>query len=96
MDDRIEPGYMVFVADGEMGVAAVREVRDDELVINIQNGGDFTIPRSAVRDVHEEKVVLDLQALSAEVCEALNHVHDDEYRRYRTVDPEAGTPKAVD
>lgn len=96
MDDRIEPGYMVFVADGEMGVAAVREVSDNELVINIQNGGDFTIPRTAVRDVHEQKVVLDLQALSPEVCEALGQVHDDEYRRYRTVDPEAGTPKAVD
>lgn len=96
MSDRIEPGYAVFVADGEMGVAAVREVRDDELLINIQNGGDFTIPRTAVRDVHEKKVVLDLQALSPEVCKALGHVHDDEYRRYRPVDPGAGTPRSTD
>lgn len=95
MNQEIEPGYMVFVADGEMGVAAVREVLDDGLLINVQNGGDFRIPRSAVRAVHEKKVVLDLGELPADVCEALNHAHDAEYRRYRT-DPDAGTPRAVD
>ena len=95
MNQEIEPGYMVFVADGEMGVAAVREVRDDGLVIHVQNGGEFTIPGTAVRDVHEKKVVLDLQQLPDEVCKALNHAHDAEYRRYRT-DPDAGTPKALD
>jgi hypothetical protein len=94
MRDQIEEGFMVFVADGEMGVAGVREVRDSGLVIHIQNAGDFEIPFSAVRDVHSKKVVLDLDRLAPEVCEALNHVHDSEYRRYAT-DPDAGTPDGV-
>jgi len=91
MRDQIEEGFMVFVADGEMGVAGVREVREAELVINIQNAGDFVIPLSAVRDVHSKKVVLDVERLAPEVRDALNHVHDNEYRRYAT-DPDAGTP----
>ena len=61
MTQKVEEGFMVFVADGELGIGAVREVIDggDQLVINIQNGGDFTIPRSAVRDVHSA-VILDV------------------------------------
>ena len=82
---------MVFVADGEMGVAGVREVREAELVINIQNAGDFVVPFSAVRDVHSKKVILDVDKLTPEMREALSHVHDSEYRRYAT-DPDAGTP----
>ncbi|NUR22548.1 MAG: hypothetical protein HOQ08_06570, partial [Frateuria sp.] len=54
MQDTIEPGYMLFVADGELGVGAVREVHADsrELVVNIENGGDFTLPATSVLDVH--------------------------------------------
>lgn len=96
MREQIEEGFMVFVADGEMGVAAVREVRENALLVNIQNAGDFEIPMDAVRDVHEKKVVLDLERLSPEVCKALNHVHDSEFRHYAASDPESGTPGAVD
>lgn len=59
---QIEIGQMVFLRDGEVGVGAVREVRKDgaELVINIENGGDFVLPASVVRDVHSGKVMLDV------------------------------------
>lgn len=59
MTDRIEAGQLVFVADGEIGVAGVREVRPHEstFVINVQNGGDFVLPLSAVTDVHSGKVI---------------------------------------
>lgn len=80
MQEPIEPGYMVFVADGELGVGAVREVRPDsrELVVNIENGGDFTLPASAVRDVHSGKVILDVERLPGDVRLALKHPHDAE------------------
>src|SRR5690554_1689114 len=92
MHQDIEAGFMVFVADGEMGVAAVREVRDQEMVINVQNAGDFVVPLTAVRDVHSKKVILDLDRLDRRLCEALGHVHDNEDPDYAALDPDAGTP----
>ena len=90
MRENIEEGFMVFVADGEMGVAAVREVRNDELVINIQNAGDFVIPASAVRDVHSKKVVLNVDRLEPEVREALKHVHENEDPDFEAENPDDG------
>ena len=92
MQEPIEPGYMVFVADGELGVGAVREVRPDsrELVVNIENGGDFTLPASAVRDVHSGKVILDVERLPGEVRQALEHPHDAEDPSYAALDPQDG------
>src|SRR5690348_17523608 len=81
MQEPIEPGFMVFVADGELGVGAVREVHASsrELVVNIENGGDFTLPAEAIRDVHEGKVILDVDHLPQAMRKALHHPHDAEY-----------------
>ena len=95
MREQVQAGQMVFVADGEMGVGGVREVRSEELVVNIQNAGDFVLPMSAVRAVHDGKVVLDLQALDAPVIEALRHVHDAELPEFAVLDPRDGTPDAL-
>ncbi|HEY4581371.1 MAG TPA: hypothetical protein VIG88_00660 [Lysobacter sp.] len=92
MQERIEVGQMVFVTDGAMGVGAVRETRGEEIVVNIQNAGDFVLPVSAVRDVHSGKVLLDLERLGPEVVEALRHVHDAEAPAYAALDPRDGTP----
>lgn len=86
---------MVFVADGAMGVGGVREVREGEMVVNIQNAGDFVLPLSAVRDVHDGKVVLNLDVLDARVLEALRHVHDAELPEFAVLDPKDGTPDAA-
>lgn len=80
MAERLEVGQMVFVVDGEVGVGAVREVREDaaEFVVNIQNGGDFVLPASAVKDVHSGKVILAVDQLPEAVRHALRHPHDAE------------------
>lgn len=85
MRESIEPGLMVFTADGEVGVGAVREVRHDtaELLINIENAGDFVVSSSAVRDVHSGKLILDLDAIDDDLREALGHVHDAEDPDYQ-------------
>lgn len=92
MQERIEVGQMVFVADGSVGVGAVRETRANEVVVNIENAGDFVLPIEAVRDVHSGKVVLDMDRLAPEVVEALRHVHDAESPEYAVADPRDGTP----
>lgn len=85
---------MVFVADGQVGVGAVREVRADsgEVVVNIENAGDFVLPMSAIRDVHSGKVMLDVDALDPPVREALRHLHDSEFPVHSALDPADGAP----
>ncbi|MDG2526094.1 hypothetical protein P6166_12080 [Stenotrophomonas sp. HITSZ_GD] len=97
MTERIEAGQLVFVADGEIGVAGVREVRphEDTFVINVQNGGDFVLPMSAVKDVHSGKVILAVDKLPEDVREALRHPHAAEIHNpsYAATDPEEGALK---
>jgi hypothetical protein len=94
MQESIEPGYMVFVADGDVGVGAVREVHADsrELVVNIENGGDFTLPAKAIRDVHEGKVILDMEHLPRAMRQALKHPRDAEDPDYEASDSQDETP----
>ncbi|MCW0389669.1 MULTISPECIES: hypothetical protein [Xanthomonas] len=97
MSERVEAGQMVFVADGEVGVGAVREVRDGgaTFVVNIENGGDFVVPSSAVRDVHFGKVILAVEHLPAPLREALRHPHAAELptSTYAASDPGDGALK---
>ena len=93
MPQAIEPGFMVFLADGHDPAGAVRAIEDGQhLVVNVENGGDFTIMADAVRDVHDDKVILDYARLPRPMQEALRHLHDAEYRAYRAADPDQGTP----
>lgn len=88
MREQIEPGLMVFIADGESGIGAVREVREQasEVVVNVQNAGDFVLPFSAIRDVHSGKVLLDMARLDEPLRDALRHVHDAEDPNYEAPD----------
>lgn len=93
MPQAIEPGFMVFLAEGRDPAGAVREVKDGQhAVINIENGGDFTVTADAVRDIHDGKVILDYARLPQAMQEALRHLHEAEYPEYRAADPEQGTP----
>jgi hypothetical protein len=61
MQEQIEVGYQAFVSDGSEEFGAVREVAPDgrpELVIYVENAGDFVVPLSAVEAVHSQKVIL--------------------------------------
>lgn len=94
MPKNIEPGFMIFLADGQSAAGAVREVKDSGgLVVNVENGGDFDIAADAVSDVHEGKVILHLDRLPDSMQEALRHLHDAEYPIYRADDPAQGTPE---
>lgn len=95
MREQVEEGQMVFVADGGVGIGAVREVRERELLINIQNAGDVLIPADAVADVHSGKVMLNLDRLDPAIVEKLRHVHDAEHPLYAITDPTDGTPDAA-
>jgi len=77
----IEVGFHVFPEGGDEEVGAVREVAPGgrpELVVDIENAGDFVIPLDAVTAVLEEKVIVDVKKLPERVQNAIQHAHDAE------------------
>jgi hypothetical protein len=80
----IEIGYQVFTHDGGEEVGAVRQVVPNdrpEIVVYIENAGDFVIPLSAVTAVHSQKVIVDVSKLEQRVQVAIGRAHDAEKTR---------------
>jgi len=78
MSEPVEEGFDVFLHDGAKAVGAVRQVHAKSITIYVENAGDFDVPRSAIRDVHDEKVVLDSSRLDQKLRDAIRREHDRE------------------
>ena len=81
MSEKIREGFDVFTHDGEHQFGAVRKVRAHEIVIYVENAGDFTVPMSVVMDAHSEKVILDSAKLDAKLKDAIRRAHSGEDSR---------------
>jgi len=71
MHEKIQEGFDVFLHDGDGNIGAVRQVRSHDLVIYIENAGDFIVPMAAVKDADAEKVILDSSKLTPKMLEAI-------------------------
>jgi hypothetical protein len=78
MHEKIREGFDVFLHDGDGSVGAVRQVRKGELIVYVENSGDFEVPMSAVRDAEAEKVILDSGALPPKMLDAIRARHNAE------------------
>ena len=81
MQEKIKTGFQAFTSDGGEEFGAVRAVAPGgrpEIVIYVENAGEFTVPMSAVEAVHSEKVVLNCAKLDHKLRHAIGHAHDDE------------------
>jgi len=78
MAEKIQEGFDVFVHDGDKAVGAVRQIREDGIVVYIENAGDFEVPLSAIMDAHSEKVILDSCKLDVRLKEAIRRAHSGE------------------
>jgi hypothetical protein len=77
----IEIGDQAFTHDGGEEFGAIRDVQPDgrpELIIYIENSGEYTVPLSAVTAVHSGKVVIDCSQLPQVIQDAIDHAHDKE------------------
>lgn len=85
---------MVFTAEGEDGIGSVRELRKTtpELMVYIENAGDFDLPLSAVKAVHDDKVILDVEQLDPRLREALAHAREAEFPDDVVTNTEDGRP----
>jgi hypothetical protein len=81
MREQIEIGDLAFISDGDLAFGAVREVAPDgrpELVIYVENAGEFIVPLAAVEAVHSQKVMLNVSKLDSDLRRAIGHAHDAE------------------
>jgi hypothetical protein len=81
MQEKIAVGFQAFTSDGGEEFGAVRAVSPNgrpEIVIYVENAGDFTVPMSAVEAVHSEKVVLNCAKLDQRLRRAIGHAHEKE------------------
>jgi len=79
--ESITVGFQVFPSDGGEEFGAVRDVCPggrDELLVYIENAGEQCIPLSAIVDVHDEKVIVDVDRLAPAVRASVQHAHDAE------------------
>ncbi len=77
----IRQGDEVFLHDGEVAFGTVqRHPPHDakEIVIYVENAGEFLVPMSAVKAVHEGKVLLDKGKLHQELLQAIRNAHEHE------------------
>jgi hypothetical protein len=73
----IEEGYEVFLSDHDKPFGAVRVV-SPQLIVYVENAGEFTVPLEAVSAVHAQKVVVDRAKLDRKLRQAIAHAHDAE------------------
>jgi hypothetical protein len=81
MKEKIEIGFQTYVSDGGEEFGAVRALppdRGDELVIYVENAGDFTVSVDAVESVHSGKVILNCAKLDPRLRRAIGHAHEAE------------------
>ena len=84
MDARLEAidiGNQVYADESTENFGAVRAVAPgarDEIVIYIENGGEFVVPLHAIRSAHDGKVILDSARLEKRLLDSIAHAHDRE------------------
>jgi hypothetical protein len=77
----INIGFQVYLREGGEDFGAVREVAPDgrdEIVIYVENAGDFIVPLRAIHGAHDGKVILERTELDERLCDAIAHAHDRE------------------
>ena len=80
-DEQIEEGFEVFVSDADKPFGAVRRVSPHgrpELLVYVENAGDFAVALGAVKAVHSQKVIVDRDKLDQRLRKAIGHAHDAE------------------
>jgi len=77
----VRVGDQVFLEEGGEECGAVRDVQPEgraEIVVYVENGGEFAVAASTIRSAHDGKVVLDRDRLDRALLDAIAHAHDRE------------------
>jgi hypothetical protein len=81
VQEEIQEGFEVFVSGDGKAFGAVRQVSPrgrPELMVYVENAGDFAVALDAVEAVHSQKVILSRGKLDRRLRQAIGHAHDAE------------------
>ncbi len=81
MKGDMREGFEVFAHDGDVAFGAVREVAPHgrpELIVYVENAGDFVVPFDAVEAIHAQKVIVNRDKLDPRLQQAIGRAHDAE------------------
>jgi len=77
--NEIQVGYQAFLKDGGEEFGAVRQVlMNGDIVVYVENAGEFVITLDAIESVHSEKVIVRPSKLEPVLRDAIGHAHDAE------------------
>ena len=74
----VSVGDQVFIHGNSEEVGAVRQVMPDQVVVYIENAGDFVVRGPHVKAAHDGKLVLDPQHAEPALLEAARYAHTRE------------------
>jgi len=81
MVETIQVGFQVYSKEGGEEFGAVRAVERGhrpQIVVYVENAGDFVVLPDAIKSVHDGKVILDLAVVGADMRNAVSHAHERE------------------
>jgi hypothetical protein len=81
VNEPIQEGFEVFLSDHDKAFGAVRQVAPHgkpEIIVYVENWGDFTVALDAVKAVHSQKVIVERGKLDRKLRQAIGHAHDAE------------------
>jgi len=81
MIETIQVGFQVYSKEGGEEFGAVRSVERGHrppLLVYVENAGDFVVLPDAIKAVHDQKVIVDLTKVGADMRNAVTHAHDRE------------------
>lgn len=77
----VEIGSQVYLEEGDDPCGAVRDVAPggrNEIIVYVENSGEFIVDSNAIRAAHDGKVILDRARLDRSLIDAIAHAHDAE------------------
>jgi hypothetical protein len=76
---RIEAGDDVFVDDDEHIVGHVRRANVREVIVFVEDRGDFTLPRDTVVAAGNNRVILKCSKLPLKMRAVVGHLHGESF-----------------
>lgn len=74
----VSVGDQVFLDGNDEEIGAVRQVLPDQVVVYIENAGDFIVRGPHVKAAHDGKLVLDPTRTEPELLDAARNAHSRE------------------
>lgn len=75
----IEPGDEVFVDDGDDVVGHVRRANARDVIVFVEDEGDFVVPRDLIKGGGNGQIVLFCRKLPLKMRSAIRHLHGESY-----------------